>query len=50
VCRHFYRTAGQPTEEDIAAMQTVVRQAVQAGAMGIGSNRVGGHSDLSGNR
>ena len=30
-------------------MQAVDKQAVQAGAMGIGSNRVGGHSDLSGN-
>ena len=38
-----------PTDDDIKAMQVVVKQAVQAGALGIGSNRVGGHSDLSGN-
>ena len=38
-----------PTDDDIKAMQMVVKQAVQAGALGVGSNRVGGHSDLSGN-
>ena len=38
-----------PTDDDIKAMQMVVKQAIEAGALGVGSNRVGGHSDLSGN-
>ena len=38
-----------PTDDDIKAMHMVVKQAIEAGALGVGSNRGGGHSDLSGN-
>ena len=39
----------ETTEGDLEAMHAVVRQAVEAGAIGFASNRADGHQDMSGN-
>ena len=39
----------ETSEADLQAMHDVVKQAVEAGAMGFATNREAGHQDMSGN-